>query len=187
MKHFPKQLVSSKNPVKEQNLAFKRGTDECPDSLFSSGAAVLLLRDIAPLKHSGANWRVPKLIWKDTIICVWSKFTTMVNTWSHMFSLLSDPKGLCSWDSTGSLRPSEWMVQVHGKTSLYCFPMINQMLFLEIVDLSSFMQTPGVPSFTVGRWEHMSMVNSILSPFCGVPTVCLSVGSSTAECSVAVC
>lgn len=41
--------------MKEQNLAFERDTDEFPDSVFSSEAAVMQLHDFSPLKHGGAN------------------------------------------------------------------------------------------------------------------------------------
>lgn len=106
----------------------------------------------------------------------------MANTWSHMFSLLANPVCLYPWESTGSLWTSDWMVRVHCKSSLCCFPIINQMLFLEIADPSEFYANSWCPLLNSrGKGEHMSMVSSILRQFCRLTTARMLRGGCTAE------
>lgn len=54
--------------MKEQNVAFERGSVTFPDILLLIGIATVQLHDFAPLKPTGADWRIANLIRKEVII-----------------------------------------------------------------------------------------------------------------------
>lgn len=127
------------------------------------------LPDFAPLKHSGTDLKIPKLIRK-AIIFAWSKCITIENTCSHVYYLFIIKSYMLKCMRLSEISPgclSEWEL-VHGQTEVLCyFPMITEMLILKIVDLSSLMQTPTVPFLTIDAGDGFCFIESVLwSAYC---------------------